>query len=404
MAYLLGLICWLFVSIAFADYPATAMPKWFTSPSYGQYWCSATAAEACSNAGIPPASCSAPYVQLAGNCGNYSCPNGGTLSGTICIAPICPPGQTNHAPSGVCSIDCSTVKGKSVTELRASSYSLNYVDSTGCQLQFVSGNTCTYSDGSSCFRVQKAVYTGQTSTSSADAAALSASASSSTSQTCPVGQCPGTFNGVNTCLSCTATGGVSAVAGAKTQINPDGTKTQVNTTYNQSGDTITTTTITTQINSSGVPGTSTTDIKTQDQKSFCEQNGNLSICRESTFGSTDCSAQPVCTGDAIQCAIAGQLWQSRCARSALNDVYDAATSDAGKASDSASLSTATTDLSTGISTTRHLSSACVSDYPITVMGRTTTLPISNICPYINILGNIMVVLSMYAAYLIVGRG
>ena len=49
--------------------------------------------------------------------------------------------------------------------------------------------------------------------------------------------------------------------------------------------------------------------------------------------------------------------------------------------------------------------ACFQDKTVQVMGQSFTLPISTVCPYLAILGNVLVVVScLVAARIITGRG
>jgi len=419
MAYFYGLILFTITSIVFADYPAYGWYAYSTSNNKSTA-CFASALAACNGIySVPDGSYSAITPGASNTCyltrisdgaslssGIYryepcnSCPTGGTLSGTTCVQAACPTGQTHNVTTGICSIDCNSLKGKSVTDLRSSSNSLNFYDSTGCQISLVSGNTCSFADGSSCFRIEKGVYTGITSVSTDKPSA--SESSQNASKTCPLGTCPGTFNGSQICLACSSTGGTSVSAGSKTVTNSDGSKVSSTTTYNQTGDTITTTTATTNTTSAGVSTTSPPVTSQQDQTSFCEQNPGLSICKDSSFGSIDCGTQPTCSGDAVQCATATQIWKTRCERSAFNDQYDSATSASGKASDAAALALVTTDLSGGISMARHLTESCISDVSVTVMGHSVSLPVSNVCPYLGWMGNMMIAMSMLVAVRIVG--
>lgn len=47
---------------------------------------------------------------------------------------------------------------------------------------------------------------------------------------------------------------------------------------------------------------------------------------------------------------------------------------------------------------------CISDLSISVLGQSISLPISVICPYLAMLGNVLVAVSLLLAVRIVGRG
>ena len=122
-----------------------------------------------------------------------------------------------------------------------------------------------------------------------------------------------TINGITTCASTSQTDQKITTAsqstnqkttiqnGVTTITNDNSTKT---TTINNDGTITTTTTVTTP------DGKVTTDKKTQDKQSFCDENPSIQICKTTTLN-TACQGFS-CDGDAIQCAIAKRAYNDRC--------------------------------------------------------------------------------------------
>lgn len=138
-----------------------------------------------------------------------------------------------------------------------------------------------------------------------------------------------TFGTVNGQVVCVERGTVGATAvpilpsapNTKTTTNPDGSKstTTITNTINNNG-TVTTKTTITNINADGTPGTTNTTTSTQDQAGFCEQNPNLTICKErAASGGITCDNPPVCTGDAIDCLTQKQVYEHRCREEKLTE-------------------------------------------------------------------------------------
>jgi len=129
----------------------------------------------------------------------------------------------------------------------------------------------------------------------------------------------------------------------------------------------------------------------------CEGQGN--------FGGS-CEANFQCEGDAIQCAIAKQQHIRNCQlfddKSEESDLYKEEKGKEGKQTEDLE-GNEEIDLSDKLDKTNALGGgSCIGDLSIAVMGRSVTLPISIICPYLNIFGNILVAISMIIAIRIVG--
>jgi hypothetical protein len=142
-------------------------------------------------------------------------------------------------------------------------------------------------------------------------------------------------------------------------------------------------------------------------KDFCQQNPDLSICRKGSFGGSCGSFQ--CDGDALQCAIAMDQHTRNC--QLFNDESDESKlygTEKGKTGNvtgnlpensSQSIGQGNFDTSSAIG-----GGACIQDLNITVWRQSVTLPISKICPYLDAFGNILVAVSFLLAIRIVSRG
>lgn len=136
-------------------------------------------------------------------------------------------------------------------------------------------------------------------------------------------------------------------------------------------------------------------------------SGPASSPSTSKFGGT-CAATS-CDGDAIQCAIAQEQAKRNCAlfdaTSEESAAYAAAKAKAGTNVLSSNPNNSTVDLSKAFDTSDALAGGhCISDVTVTVMNRVVTLPFTKVCPYLQILGNILVAVSMLMAAGIMVRG
>jgi len=146
---------------------------------------------------------------------------------------------------------------------------------------------------------------------------------------CGAGMCVGTVNGVELCVKCAQTD--TSNPATQTTVNPDGSTTQTNTTTNvsitdNSVTTTTTTTTTTTPAGGGTPSTQTkTDTKTEPKDSYCKTNPNDTQCKSisSASGGETCDTPPVCNGDAVQCMMVTQQWQTRCNLERVDDIVKA---------------------------------------------------------------------------------
>lgn len=234
--------------------------------------------------------------------------------------------------------------------------------------------------------------------------------------TCADGQVLGTFNGSPLCLN----GGTgepinpntpkpseTSTTTTNTTDNPDGSTTKTETTTNADGSqTITTTT--TQANGSSSTTKEEKPAPDEDpKKSFCEENPEADLCKKSDFGG-GCGGFN-CKGDVIQCAIAQEQHRRNCTlfdtTTALSDLGNQLASGADpEASQHPALASnrQVFDLSTSINTSKQYAGSCPADRSITVMRQAIAIPLSTLCPYFEMFGNVMIALALLGAARTVG--
>jgi len=347
--------------------------------------------------GQPP-----PGAAFAGGCGSTgralyvypinTCPVGYTFQNNNCVAAqTCPPAGTKI--SGI-------VNG--VGPLPSS------MCVAGCTLTVTSGSSGRGSGGQT-FQATGLVATGASCTGTPNAVTTN----DAPPLPCALGTCPGTVNGVSVCLPCgsstnKATGSTTTVAKDGTQTSTANTTTQ---TVNNNNTITTTTTTTTTVTPPGGPPTTTTETKekTEDQRTFCEENPTLSICRDSSFGGT-CGAF-ACSGDAIQCAMAREQHQRNCrmfddvtTESTLGEQMQAGNDPLKSQFPTDPSQRVTKDMSTMILATRSLSTQCPGDLNLTISGQAVSVPFSNLCTPMTWVGYIVVALAMVGAIRYVVEG
>jgi hypothetical protein len=201
----------------------------------------------------------------------------------------------------------------------------------------------------------------------------------------------------------------------KEQDSDDNTSKETTTQDTINGDTVTRTTTTVTKDASGnVTGTDT-KTTTSPIRSFCEQNPNASVCADSLVtGGGNCQTPPVPSGDAIQSAILRQTWETRCqaekTAEALGSGNERAQQLAGigesafnAASDGPVGDTEEINVSNQISTAKFLSGSGLQDKVVALpMGKSLTIPFSQLNPYLEIFGSLMVIIAMLSAARIVG--
>lgn len=110
------------------------------------------------------------------------------------------------------------------------------------------------------------------------------------------------------------------------ETNPDGSRQETTNTDTVNGEQVTRTTTTKTYDSQGNETGTTTSVVTAPRSSFCEENPNSSVCKDSSVvGGGDCATHPQPSGDAVQSAILIQQWHTRCEVQKQNDaLQDAA--------------------------------------------------------------------------------
>lgn len=143
---------------------------------------------------------------------------------------------------------------------------------------------------------------------------------------------------------------------------------------------------------------------------ICKETPSNPVCgtgNEGMFGGS-CSAGFICEGDAVQCAMAKKQHESLCAlmenNSAESQLYDSEKAKTGNVTGdnpnngSVALGSGLFDYSSALG-----GGSCIPDKSITVMGTAINLPFSSICPWLAVLGNLLVAVSSLAAMRIVMR-
>jgi hypothetical protein len=228
---------------------------------------------------------------------------------------------------------------------------------------------------------------------------------------CGPGKCPGTVNGTPVCVACTSTTqGPSTSASAPSAASspplpgaPPGAVTSDQQTTVSGGRV----TVTTTYRDAGgnVVGETT---EAQEEKSFCAENPNLQICKDSAI-SGSCDAVQ-CNGDAVQCAIAREQSRRNCeffsptgaAVDAGNDAVQGGTRPPGHPGATASQVSMT--LASQLDQTDRLGGSCPGDVALPFFGASVALPLSTICPALQMAGQAIVAFCLLAAAFIVFRG
>ena len=255
----------------------------------------------------------------------YSCPatGGWTLNGQSCTRPACASNTTRQS-DGSCLGNCVVAENEQVGTgyiyASASAGIKSCVD--GCQV-YIGGRT--YTEGDKKYGQAFSYGTPCTAAESSPAVPTDPLDTSCMGK----GMCGGTVNGSPVCTACDQTSQTTKETKIETPATGPAVTTTSTTTEvcTQAGSCTTTTTTnsssgagstTTSQTPGGTPGDGSPDDPTE-KKSFCEENPTLSICQQTSYNASSCSAPPVCTGDAVQCAQALEVWKTRC------DLLDAMT-------------------------------------------------------------------------------
>lgn len=231
----------------------------------------------------------------------------------------------------------------------------------------------------------------------------------------PPGKCAGTVNGVTVFVDC------------ETSITPSTPRTNSRTTSTSEGETTTETTrgsTTTCVNgvcttttsttvtvtvtpSGGGTGTTTTsnetETETQSQGEYCEENPAAAQCgEETTFGGTCQAGAFSCSGDAVQCAAAKAVNESKCLMTAKQDVIDAVgTMAAGTyAPDPPTTTVSVAEFNQA----NPFGSSCPTNHTVSLAGASISIPLSAVCSELQMMGNLLVAFTLLAATIFVLRG
>lgn len=232
-------------------------------------------------------------------------------------------------------------------------------------------------------------------------------------ETCPNGF-KGTVNGVSVCLPPKASEGLLE---KEDKDNGDGTKTEKQTKVKCENGVceITTTTITKDTSSNTVVSNSSATT-TVEQGRFCAQNPTAAACKnengEEGKGSFSgsCQAGFTCDGDAVMCAIAKEQHTRACQLfkedTAEGQLYAAEKGKEG-AQRGEGIDLGAIDLGGGSGSLIKTDSligegSCVQDLQFQFMGEPVTIPLSSLCPYLAMLGSILLAVGMVMAIRIVG--
>lgn len=235
------------------------------------------------------------------------------------------------------------------------------------------------------------------------------------SNKCVNGQ-PGKVNGVDVCIpfppGTTATTKTSgSTTGNTPSGNPVDIKTDtVNTCTGASCNSVTTTTVTTNIN--GTVTTNSSSVTTSAPKSdFCTVHPRDNQCGQSGDGDSSfggsCQSGFQCNGDGLQCAIAKEQHKRNC-EMFVNKTDESALYDSAKAQDQTKSVVQETEVnisSSMFSSTNILGGgACIADKSVVIAGHSLTLPFSKVCPYLEYIGYLNLALAFLLAARIVSRG
>ena len=181
----------------------------------------------------------------------------------------------------------------------------------------------------------------------------------------------------------------------------------VTTCTNNSCNTVSTSTTVTP----GQPTTTSTSSVGQTRDDYCKANSDPKQCGngESSAFSGACTAGFTCDGDAVQCAIAKEVHEQNCKMNKENPMSALFNSESVKTGNRTEDLPGNSTINIGpssFSTANALGvgPSCITDLPVTVMGRSLLLPFSKVCPSLEYLGMLLLGISFILAARIVTRG
>lgn len=129
-------------------------------------------------------------------------------------------------------------------------------------------------------------------------------------------------------------------------------------------------------------------------------------CEEQGTGTASgpCDTPPTCSGDALQCAILRQIWESSCEAQKIKpevtqQAEDTLTQAEGEYQQKQSeIDAQVSGLSAGFASSLNVGAgACFPDQSISVMGKTVTIPYSDACEYFQYLRLLLILFAYYRA-------
>lgn len=216
---------------------------------------------------------------------------------------------------------------------------------------------------------------------------------------CAKGTCPGTFNGASMCVACN----VSDPPKTTTETTPDGTTTTTETTTCDGSDCVTT--VVTETCDDEDVCTTTTTTEDDTQMGFCEENPTFASCREGKWSGA-CQGGFSCDGDPIQCAIARDQHIRHCQMETHTDqsqagvaMIDGNPHPSGHPYNDAEVQEVS--FAGSIDQSNPLGGSCPSDRSFQVMaGSSITIPFSQLCTPLQMVGQVGVALAMLMAVFI----
>ncbi|OGS67724.1 MAG: hypothetical protein A2Z87_06180 [Gallionellales bacterium GWA2_54_124] len=149
----------------------------------------------------------------------------------------------------------------------------------------------------------------------------------------------------------------------------------------------------------------TAAIKAGTLVQYCIDHPDANICQTNVINAACGSFN--CSGDAIQCAIAKDQFDLHCKLAneqnanldigkRMIDGTDTSVRNPADVANRSTFSIGSLDMSSPIA------AKCPDDVVFTVMGKSSTLPLSLWCPYLALVGNVFMALSLVAAAKIIG--
>ena len=364
------------------------------------------------------------------------CPQGANTVNGACV---CSTGWATPDASACrqsTNADCGTPGSASMTASENDVFPTAAVGGGACVGGCKQKGGSTACIGSSCFVTGPYMNTGQACNSSQNETPADPTATSCAQH----GQGVGTVNGVSVCapatssststsatkVSTSASGATSTTTTTKDSVsNGDGTTTNTTTTSGPNGTSTTTTTGPTSVLGTGPAagggssGSSGGAAGSGPSTDFCASHPQSSICITSTFGGT-CGAAFVCTGDAVQCAIAQDQHQRNCEffepATAGGDLATQAATGAQAVADgdhpswspstAANVASSTIDFASQIDQTNPFGSSCPVDQVLALGAPfgSVTLPFSTWCPSLQLIGQVVLgVCLLAAAFIVFGK-